>query len=282
MVDCQKVNTGKMNKNKLITAIFAMMLGFTSVVFAEELGDQETNELSSAREALERGQNDRALELLEPLYENYPLNNEIVNNFAVALFNNGQTAEAGIVLQGYLQAHEDVGTAATNLFSIYDFLAAESYAILSGSEAERPSLKVATTQPEKTSRVEQPSSTATLPASNDPLAAEISRRLEGYIAAWSNGDAAKYLSFYFPSRSPIRGLSFDSWREQRLSKIFPERDISIQIDEVQILPIDESQAIAVFKQAYSAKNYSDNTTKQLTWLKQDGEWYIRHEIALPN
>lgn len=272
--------------NTTLIALVFICSSIFSLGYAEELNDQEARELTDAREALQTGQDARALELLGPLYETHPENAEIVNNFAVALFNNGQTADAGIVLQSYLQDHEDVGTAVTNVFSIYDFLAAESYAILSGSEAERPKLKLATTKPKNAttepSTSETQSNSSTSASINDPLAAQISDRLQGYVAAWSAGDAKKYLSYYFPARSPIRGLSFEGWRDQRLSKIFPERNISIEIDEIQIVSIDESRAISVFRQSYSAKNYRDKTTKQLTWLKQNGEWYIRHEIALPN
>ena len=110
----------------------------------------------------------------------------------------------------------------------------------------------------------------------------IERRLQGYISAWSDGNTEAYFSYYFPEHSPIRGQGFERWRKERTSKIFPERDISVSTDDLQIMAIDDSQVVAVFKQSYSARNYSDETTKQLTWLKRDGEWYIRYELALPN
>lgn len=277
-----------MNTKIIIAFGLAMALSSAGLASKESMSDQDLEDLARARAVLEQGRSDQAVELLEPLYQNYPQNAEVTNNLAVALFNNGQAAEAGIVLQTYLQTHTEVGVASNNLFQVYDFLAAESYSILSGSMPEKPKLALVSSDSEQNVQEiqEAPAEPAvTLRAAttdSDTQVAEIEKRLQGYIAAWSNGNADGYLSFYFPNRSPVRGQGFDRWKQERLEKIFPERNISVSVDELQIMPIDDSQAIAVYRQQYRARNYRDETTKQLTWLKQDGEWYIRYEAALPN
>ena len=275
-----------MNKKNIFGLGLAMVLSCTSFAIDQSLSDQEQSELEKARTALVQNQYERALELLEPLYEGYPQDTEIANNFAVALFNTGRTTEAGIILQEHLQSHQEVGVASNNLFHVYDYLAAESYSMLSGGKPALPQLSLASSDiPKNTPTPYKPEPTPVLSQPSEEInsqAEEIAKRLQGYVSAWSNGNANAYLSYYFPNRSPIRGQGFDSWKEERTSKIFPERDISVATDGLQIMSIDESQAIAVFKQSYSARNYSDETTKQLTWLKQNGEWFIRYEIALPN
>ena len=260
----------------------ALFFAATSFANTESLSQPELQDLNTALSALQQGRHDQALELLRPLYGNYPQHAEITNNFAVALFNTGQTTEAGIVLQSYLQSHSEVGVASNNLFSVYDYLAAESYSMLSGGDPEKPILTLASSKPD---HVEPAEPEVLLRASSEDIssqAAAIEQRLQGYLAAWSNGNAEDYLSYYYPERSPVRGQGFQRWKEERLSKIFPERNISVSINDLQIMPIDDSQAIAVYRQEYSARNYNDETTKQLTWLKQGDEWYIRYEQALPN
>lgn len=276
-----------MKKNNIRTISFFLALVGSGLSWSENLSDQELKDLETARIALERGSNNQALEILDALYAQHPDQDEIANNFAVALFNDGQAAEAGIVLQSYLERHAQVGTASNNLFRVYDFLAAESYAMLSGSEPELPKLDLLTaTQAPLTNETaratESPVALRNAPDQSQSEVERIKQRLQGYLAAWSSGDAQAYMSFYIPERSPVRGQGFERWKEERERKIFPERDISVNADELQIMPVDESQAIAVFRQSYRASNYSDETTKQLTWLKQGGEWYIRYETALPN
>jgi len=274
-----------MNKKKIIG--FGLAMAMSCAIFAVErnLSEQEQVEIEKARTALVQNQYDRALELLEPLYESFPHNAEITNNFAVALFNAGKTAEAGILLQEYLQSHEEVSVASNNLFLVYDYLAAESYSMLSGSQPDLPQLSLVSPNTSNIYRGEPAPALPTLKAENEEFNSEseaIQRRLEGYIRAWSDGNSQAYLSYYFPNHSPIRGQGFDSWKSERTNKVFPEREIAVSTDELQIVPIDDSHAIAVFKQNYSARNYSDETTKQLTWLKSNGEWFIRYEIALSN
>ncbi len=275
-----------MNKNNKIAASLLLALLASGLAGAEELSESELKDLETARSALEKGNNPQALEILNPLYEKHPQHDEISNNYAVALFNNGQAAEAGIVLQGYLESHNQVGTASNNLFRVYDFLAAESYSMLSGSEPERPKLAIASSaNPAITpSNIleEAPVRLRDHAQDLDTETLKIERRMQGYLAAWSAGNAEAYLSYYYPDRSPVRGQGFERWKEERQRKIFPERNISVSMSDLQIMPIDNSQAIAVYRQSYSASNYRDETTKQLTWLKQGGEWYIRYEAALPN
>ena len=271
-----------MNKKNVIGLGLAMVLSCASFAIEKNLSEQEQAELETARTALVDSQYDRALELLEPLYENFPDNTEVTNNFAVALFNTGRTTEAGIILQAYLQSHKEVSVASNNLFRVYDYLAAESYSMLSGSKPDLPKLALVSSS---TPPPYRPAPSPVLRASSEELNSQteaIERRLQGYIAAWSDGNAEAYFSYYFPDHSPIRGQGFDRWRAERTSKIFPERDISVSTGDLQIMSIDDSQVVAVFKQSYSARNYSDETIKQLTWLKRDGEWFIRYELALPN
>lgn len=275
-----------MNKKSIIAISLFLALFGSGLAWSENLSETELKDLEIARTALEKGNSSQALELLDALYEKFPQHDEITNNFAVALFNDGQAAEAGIVLQTYLQSHDKVGTASNNLFRVYDFLAAESYSMLSGSQPERPKLAIASSSdfsaaPESASK-KTPVQLRNSSEEPGTQAAAIESRLQGYLNAWSAGNADAYMSYYYPNRSPVRGQGFDRWKEERQTKIFPERDISVSASDLQIMPIDDSQAIAVYRQNYRAKNYRDETTKQLTWLKQGGEWYIRYETALPN
>eukprot|EP00903_Cladosiphon_okamuranus_P004523 g4521.t1 len=245
-----------MNKNKIMTIGLALALAGPGLAWSESLSEQDLQDLAAARSALERGNADQALELLDPLYEQYPRHDEVTNNYAVALFNSGQAPEAGMVLQTYLQSHAEVGTASNNLFRVYDFLAAESYGMLSGSQPERPKLSIASSGSIDSVTEEAPLQLRDGTRSSETLTAEIERRMQGYVAAWSAGDAEAYLSYYIPGRSPVRGQGFERWQQERQNKIFPERNISVSVNELQIMSVDDSQAIAVYRQNYRASNYT--------------------------
>ena len=277
-----------MNKKKVIGLGLSILLSCGLFGAEGNLSEQEQLELENARTALEQSQYDRALELLEPLYASFPNQAEITNNFAVALFNAGRTTEAGIILQEYLQSHGEVGVPSNNLFLVYDYLAAESYSMLSGSQPNLPQLSLVSSGASYQSKpvaTQAPAPALPTKVTNEEFNSEsaaIQRRLEGYVKAWSDGNIQDYLSYYFPNTSPIRGQKYEYWRNERAEKIFPARDISVRTDDLQLIPIDDSRAISVFTQNYNSRNYSDETTKQLTWVKNEGEWFIRYEIALPN
>ena len=98
--------------------------------------------LSSAELAFEIGDYNRAVAEFALLHEQFPEDAVIGNNYAVALFQAGQHADAAALIQQFLSGHSEVGEITENLFTIYDYIASESYALLNGVEPEAPDLRL--------------------------------------------------------------------------------------------------------------------------------------------
>lgn len=100
------------------------------------------NLLSAAEFAFETGDYNRAVTEFAFLHEQFPQDAVIGNNYAVALFQAGQHADAAALIQKFLGGHSEVGEMTNNLFTIYDYIASESYGLLNGVQPEAPDLRL--------------------------------------------------------------------------------------------------------------------------------------------
>ena len=98
--------------------------------------------LNSATLAFEAGDYNRAAVEFGLLYEQFPEDVVIGNNYAVSLFRAGQHADAAVLIQQFLESHNEVGEMTANLFTIYDYIASESYGLLNGVEPEVPEIRL--------------------------------------------------------------------------------------------------------------------------------------------
>ncbi len=103
--------------------------------------------------------------------------------------------------------------------------------------------------------------------------------LDRWSAAWSNGDLESYLSFYDTSFKSGKFATKSEWEENRRQSISPERVIEVLISDVQIALKDHKTVVeATFNQKYTAKEYKDNTEKQLLLNRVGNDWKITSEI----
>jgi hypothetical protein len=80
--------------------------------------------------------------------------------------------------------------------------------------------------------------------------------LERWRQAWANGDADAYLRCYDPAYAP-KGQSPSQWAAARRAKLAGLSEISIQIRDVQVNPVNDQRMRVNFLQDYSAGAYQD-------------------------
>lgn len=104
---------------------------------------------------------------------------------------------------------------------------------------------------------------------------DINLFLDQWRRAWEEGDLNRYLSFYADNFLPANGDSRAEWESQRISRVSPERGINVNLSNIEIFFLqDQSTARAVFEQAYQARNYSDQSRKELMLTNKGNRWYI--------
>jgi len=101
-----------------------------------------------------------------------------------------------------------------------------------------------------------------------------------WAVSWSKKNYTAYINFYKNDYKPKPWISHDSWlvlRKKRLEKEY----IQVNISNIEIEIIDESQANAFFDQYYESNTYTDATRKQLVFSKINNDsWKIVKEDTL--
>jgi len=330
-----------LRKKSLMSLSFFAASFFSAVIIfvlsiSESLAQSDdlnsTDLLSAANIAFEAKDFEAAAIQYAVLYKRFPEDSSIANNYSVSLFQAGHHADAAAVIQEFLSGHGEVGEITGNLFTIYDYIASESYALLNGVDAELPelglsdsvpnipvndklsdsaitgstdtiastqnNLSITTTKSQPSASQSSNSSSATqntvprvqgeiaLPINSSSSVSEqeadlIEKRLNDYINAWREGNVDRYLSFYYPSISPVTGVSYNDWVQSRVERIFPEREIELSVEDLRVHFESDQDVVMEYIQRYRSKNYRDRTLKQMRWRKYQGFWYIRNEKSLP-
>lgn len=200
-----------------------------------------------------------AADLLAVLQERVGLQSELANAYAVALYQSGDLATAGIVLESYLEMHPQAGPLFQNLTRLYEAFARDEPARLVLTPADNMRL-------DGNTQGDNP----------DLLIAN----QEAFLEAWSSGDIQAYLDFYVPGQSPDAALDYDSWRIQREQRVYPERGISVSAENISVTYDHESRARVRFNQIYRSADYADNTRKEFVWVLQGDDWLIESEREL--
>jgi murein L,D-transpeptidase YafK len=111
---------------------------------------------------------------------------------------------------------------------------------------------------------------------------EVSYMVERWREAWSSGDLKTYLLSYSPNFKPANDLSFDQWRAKRMYRVTPEKNITIELDDFEVVMLEQlSSAVVEFNQHYQSGSYAETSRKQLRLSKEQGGWKIMAEIELP-
>jgi tetratricopeptide (TPR) repeat protein len=109
-------------------------------------------------------------------------------------------------------------------------------------------------------------------------------RVENFVrdwaAAWSRQDVEAYLLHYADDFRPADGTSHAMWKDQRRERLMRPRSISVEISELEVIPLDEQHVEARFVQAYRANHYRDRVSKALYLMRVGGDWRIVQEVSL--
>ena len=133
---------------------------------------------------------------------------------------------------------------------------------------------VVTPQATSTAGTDDSKKSATPATSQEAIAAAVNK----WAKAWSDKNVDQYLASYGASFKPAKGLSRQTWEQQRRERITKPSKISVELSNMKIKS-DETTAKVKFKQLYRADGKPIRTAKTLL-MKRDGDnWYIVEEIA---
>jgi tetratricopeptide (TPR) repeat protein len=249
----------------------------------------------------EQGRREEAIKVFTDVTEKFPNLPEPYNNLAVLYADQGQFDKARKALETAIKTHPSYATAHENLGDIYARMASEAYGkalqldtantraqgklslikdlfgtgnkttIAANEPVKNASaIPAAYTAPAEVKKV----NTATPANANEAITAAVNK----WAQAWSNKNLDQYFASYGASFKPAKGLSRQTWEQQRKERISKPSKISVEVSNLKI-DADDSTAKAKFKQSYRADGQPIRTSKTLL-MKRDGDnWYIVEEIA---
>lgn len=103
-------------------------------------------------------------------------------------------------------------------------------------------------------------------------------------ASWLAADDESLVSFYWPNKSPVTGLSYERWRKQ-LTESLPTTDAMLRIYDVEfITPIENAknyQEVRIKRERKTNKVH-DFTFMQIGLVRVDDRWIIDTEKVISN
>ncbi|MFI3138537.1 MAG: tetratricopeptide repeat protein [Methylococcaceae bacterium] len=143
------------------------------------------------------------------------------------------------------------------------------------------SISVAISEPAaKTKPATKDTIDATASPSTASDVAAVESAINNWAQAWSKGDAESYITYYEPTFK-LGKMSHNQWIANRKQHISPAENIQVKLSNIVVTPSKtDDTIIAYFKQNYHAKQYQDNTSKQLVWKKVGEKWFIKKEIKM--
>ena len=252
----------------------------------------------------EQGRRDEAIKIFTEVTEKFPKLPEPYNNLAVLYADQGQFDKARAALETAIKTHPSYATAHENLGDIYARMASEAYgkALQLDTANTRAQGKlslikdlfgtgnkttIAAKEPTKVNNDVVVATNSAPAANNDDskksgVAATsqeaIADAVNKWAKAWSNKNVDQYLASYGASFKPAKGMSRQTWEQQRRERITKPSKISVELSNMKI-ESDDNSAKVKFKQTYRADGKPIRTAKTLH-MKRDGDnWYIVEEIA---
>lgn len=124
-------------------------------------------------------------------------------------------------------------------------------------------------------------SSAPEPAVQAPsVESKVREAIGKWRAAWVARDLTAYLAAYAPDYAPGDGLSHESWLEKRKSVVGKAKDITLEVDDVKVVPSGKDSAVSTFRQSYRSATYHDEVYKKMVWQKPaNGNWVIVSETS---
>ena len=108
-------------------------------------------------------------------------------------------------------------------------------------------------------------------------AGEVIKTVKDWAKAWSDKDAAKYLSFYAKDFKTPGGENRAAWESARKDRIAKPKKIQVAVLDPQVKFTDADHAVVSFKQSYRSDAMKSSAAKTLTLVKTNGKWQIQQE-----
>lgn len=106
---------------------------------------------------------------------------------------------------------------------------------------------------------------------------DIQNLIEGWLSAWSSKDIKKYGSYYAKNFKSQGGASLQSWLDYK-NRLNRKYDY-IKVSQRNLVVQNRSgRRIATFVQNYDSNRLKTVGTKQLVFVREDGQWKIYREI----
>jgi tetratricopeptide (TPR) repeat protein len=114
-------------------------------------------------------------------------------------------------------------------------------------------------------------------ATGGDAAADVTRAIQSWAAAWSKKDIKGYLGHYAKDFSTPGGESRAKWETDRAQRIDKPGAIAVSVDNVRVTPEGADKATARFRQHYRSATLKTSSNKALLMVRQDGRWLIQQE-----
>lgn len=259
----------------------------------------------------EQGRRDEAIKSFTEVTEKFPNLPEPYNNLAVLYADQGQFDKARKALETAIKTHPSYATAHENLGDIYARMASEAYdkALQLDTSNTRAQNKlsmikdlfgtgnkttVASKAPVKVANPIRPADVKPAdPKPADPKKADtpkttepakdadeaITTAVNNWAQAWSSKNLDQYFASYGANFQPAKGESRKDWEQQRRDRITRPSKINVDIANIKVSPVDDTNAKVQFKQTYRADGKPISTSKTLMMQKEGNNWFIEQEIA---
>lgn len=100
--------------------------------------------------------------------------------------------------------------------------------------------------------------------------------VSSWASAWERKDVDAYLAYYTGDFKPGKGVSHETWLQQRRERLSRPGEISISVTDMNIESKDD-KATARFVQTYKTGDSLLRETKTLVFAARDGAWRIIEE-----
>jgi uncharacterized protein YchJ len=119
-----------------------------------------------------------------------------------------------------------------------------------------------------------------LEASDDSqmAAGSVAEFVTSWATLWVEKDTKAFVSLYADTFQPDNGETAKAWLLNRTSKIQREKNLSLEVDELEITE-NGDQATVQFYQSFNSTQFNARTLKRLELMKIDGKWKIFRETT---
>jgi len=105
--------------------------------------------------------------------------------------------------------------------------------------------------------------------------------LQDWATAWSEQESDAYFAFYAGSFSAEDGMSWASWRNQRLGRIIGEANVDVSVYGAAAQVVGQDRVAVRFTERYRADSGTAVTRKEMLLIREGDVWSIKRERALP-